>query len=161
MGLLNPLKNLQLRLRGRYCGPELELLRDSLENTGLSCEALGANALQVHIFGLAWPPSTSPGEHPPTAECPRRTERYPCKLPVAYGAMDEDQRSTWRCGTPEPARPLLDRAKPPSWTRPTARDLRVFRMLERFANRELRRGEICRSYVISMCHTVLRNLLEG
>jgi len=133
---------------------ELELLRDSLENTGLSCEPLRKLLSQVHIFGFSLATLDIRQESTRHSDALDELSRY-LQLPVAYGAMDEDQRITWLLAELQTRRPLLPPAA--SWSPATAETFAVFRMLERL-QREFG-ARICRSYVISMCHTV-SDLLE-
>ncbi len=133
---------------------DLELLRDSLENTGLSCEPLRKLLSQVHIFGFSLATLDIRQESTRHSDALDELSRY-LQLPIPYGEMDEEQRIVWLLDELQTRRPLLPPAA--AWTASTAESFGVFRMLERL-QREFG-TRICSSYVISMSHTV-SDLLE-
>ncbi|MCP9772989.1 phosphoenolpyruvate carboxylase [Synechococcus sp. Tobar12-5m-g] len=133
---------------------DLELLRDSLENTGLSCEPLRKLLSQVHIFGFSLATLDIRQESTRHSDALDELSRY-LQLPVPYGEMEEEQRIVWLLDELQTRRPLLPPAA--AWSAPTAETFGVFRMLERL-QREFG-TRICNSYVISMSHTV-SDLLE-
>ena len=133
---------------------DLELLRDSLENTGLSCEPLRKLLSQVHIFGFSLATLDIRQESTRHSDALDELSRY-LQLPIPYGEMDEEQRVEWLLTELRTRRPLLPPAA--TWTAPTAETFGVFRMLERL-QREFG-TRICNTYVISMSHTV-SDLLE-
>ena len=133
---------------------DLELLKESLDATGLKCEALRDLLTQVHIFGFWLASLDIRQESTRHSDAIDELSRY-LQLPIAYGAMDEEQRVTWLLAELQTRRPLL----PPAarWTAATAETFAVFRMLHRLQQEFGPR--ICRTYVISMSHTV-SDLLE-
>jgi phosphoenolpyruvate carboxylase len=133
---------------------DLELLRDTLEATGLACAPLNDLLCQVHIFAFHLASLDIRQESTRHSDAIDELTRY-LELPLSYGAMDEEQRITWLLAELQTRRPLL----PPAarWSDPTAETFQVFRMLQRLQQEFGPR--ICRSYVISMNHSV-SDLLE-
>ena len=133
---------------------DLELIKESLEGTGLSCEALQDLISQVHIFAFCLASLDIRQESTRHSDALDELSRY-LQLPVPYGEMDEEQRVEWLLTELQTRRPLL----PPAarWSAATAETFAVFRMLQRLQQEFGRR--ICRTYVISMSHTV-SDLLE-
>lgn len=133
---------------------DLELVGDSLVATGLSCESLGELLSQVHIFSFCLASLDIRQESTRHSDAIDELSRY-LQLPVTYGAMDEVQRIAWLLAELQTRRPLL----PPAarWSEATAETFAVFRMLQRLQQEFGSR--ICRTYVISMSHTV-SDLLE-
>jgi len=133
---------------------DLELIKSSLEATGLGCEALADLLSQVHIFGFCLASLDIRQESTRHSDAIDELTTY-LQLPVSYGAMDEEQRVAWLLEELQTRRPLL----PPAarWSEATAETFAVFRMLQRLQQEFGPR--ICRTYVISMSHTV-SDLLE-
>jgi phosphoenolpyruvate carboxylase len=133
---------------------DLELIRDSLKATGLSCAPLDHLLCQVHIFAFHLASLDIRQESTRHSDAIDELSRY-LDLPVPYGAMEEEQRIAWLLAELQTRRPLL----PPAarWSDATAETFLVFRMLQRLQQEFGPR--ICRSYVISMSHTV-SDLLE-
>jgi phosphoenolpyruvate carboxylase len=132
----------------------LELIQESLEVTGLSCEPLQTLISQVHIFAFCLASLDIRQESTRHSDAIDELSRY-LQLPVPYAEMDEPQRITWLLAELQTRRPLL----PPAarWSEATAETFAVFRMLKRLQQEFGER--ICRTYVISMSHTV-SDLLE-
>ena len=133
---------------------DLELIRDSLEATGLHCESLTALLSQVHIFAFSLASLDIRQESSRHSDAIDELTRY-LQLPVPYGEMGEDQRVEWLLMELQTRRPLRPTAA--SWTPLTAETFAVFQMLQRLQQEFGPR--ICRTYVISMSHTV-SDLLE-
>jgi len=133
---------------------DLELVQDSLEASGLQCESLRDLLTQVHIFTFCLASLDIRQESTRHSDALDELSTY-LQLPVPYGAMDEEQRISWLLSELQTRRPLL----PPAarWTPATAETFDVFRMLQRLQQEFGSR--ICRTYVISMSHTV-SDLLE-
>ncbi|WP_231596890.1 phosphoenolpyruvate carboxylase [Synechococcus sp. CBW1004] len=133
---------------------DLELIKESLDATGLRCEALRDLLTQVHIFAFCLASLDIRQESTRHSDAIDELSRY-LQLPVPYGEMDEEQRITWLLSELQTRRPLL----PPAarWSPATAETFAVFRMLQRLQQEFGTR--ICRTYVISMSHTV-SDLLE-
>ena len=127
---------------------DLELIRNSLQVTGLSCEPLERLLSQVQIFGFSLASLDIRQESTRHSEALTELSQY-LQLPLPYDQMDEGQRVAWLLQELQTRRPLIPTG--PHWSAATAESFAVFRMLERlqqeFGNR------ICRTYVISMCHT--------
>ncbi len=133
---------------------DLELIQQSLDSTGLSCEALQHLISQAHIFSFCLASLDIRQESTRHSDAIDELTRY-LQLPLPYAEMDEEQRVTWLLAELQTRRPLL----PPtaSWNPATAETFAVFRMLQRLQQEFGSR--ICRTYVISMSHTV-SDLLE-
>ena len=133
---------------------DLELIQDSLERTGLSCESLQHLISQAQIFAFCLASLDIRQESTRHSDALDELSRY-LQLAVPYGEMDEDQRVEWLLSEIQTRRPLL----PPTakWSAATAETFAVFRMLQRLQQEFGSR--ICRTYVISMSHTV-SDLLE-
>lgn len=133
---------------------ELELIRDSLESSGLGCEALATLISQVSIFAFSLASLDIRQESTRHSNALDELSRY-LRLPVPYEEMDEDSRVSWLLNELSTLRPLI----PPSmtWSPPTQETFAVFRMLQRLQHEFGSR--ICRTYVISMSHSV-SGLLE-
>jgi len=133
---------------------DLELVKGSLDATGLSCEALGDLLSQVHIFGFCLASLDIRQESTRHSDAIDELTRY-LLLPVPYSEMDEEQRVSWLLSELQTRRPLVPPAA--QWSEITAETFAVFRMLARLQQEFGPR--ICRTYVISMSHTV-SDLLE-
>ena len=133
---------------------DLELIQDSLKGTGLSCEPLQHLISQAQIFAFCLASLDIRQESTRHSDALDELSRY-LQLPVAYGEMDEEQRVVWLLAELQTRRPLL----PPTarWSAAAAETFAVFRMLQRLQQEFGSR--ICRTYVISMSHTV-SDLLE-
>jgi phosphoenolpyruvate carboxylase len=133
---------------------DLELVQQSLESTGLSCEPLQHLISQAQIFAFCLASLDIRQESTRHSDALDELSRY-LQLPVPYGAMDEATRVAWLLGELQTRRPLLPASGP--WSPATAETFAVFRMLQRLQQEFGTR--ICRTYVISMSHTV-SDLLE-
>ena len=133
---------------------DLELIQDSLERTGLSCESLQHLISQAQIFAFCLASLDIRQESTRHSDALDELSRY-LQLAVPYGEMDEAQRVEWLLSEIQTRRPLL----PPTakWSAATSETFAVFRMLQRLQQEFGSR--ICRTYVISMSHTV-SDLLE-
>ncbi|MCP9808319.1 phosphoenolpyruvate carboxylase [Cyanobium sp. HWJ4-Hawea] len=133
---------------------DLELIQGSLEGTGLSCEALQHLISQAQIFAFCLASLDIRQESTRHSAALDELSRY-LQLAVPYGEMDEQQRVTWLLSELQTRRPLIPVAA--SWSEATSETIAVFRMLQRLQQEFGQR--ICRTYVISMSHTV-SDLLE-
>ena len=133
---------------------DLELIRKSLQATGLQCEGLTALLSQVHIFAFCLASLDIRQESTRHSDAIDELTRY-LQLPVPYGEMPEEVRVEWLLAELQTRRPLLPAAA--SWSAATAETFAVFQMLQRLQQEFGPR--ICRTYVISMSHTV-SDLLE-
>ncbi|WP_094560026.1 phosphoenolpyruvate carboxylase [Synechococcus sp. 8F6] len=133
---------------------DLELIQDSLEGTGLSCELLQHLISQAQIFAFCLASLDIRQESTRHSDALDELSHY-LQLPVPYGEMDEQQRVEWLLTELQTRRPLLPPAA--QWSAAAAETFAVFRMLQRLQQEFGSR--ICRTYVISMSHTV-SDLLE-
>jgi len=133
---------------------DLELVLDSLESTGLSCESLQQLISQVQIFAFCLASLDIRQESTRHSDALDELTRY-LQLPVPYGQMDEELRVGWLLGELQTRRPLVPAAA--HWSEATAETFAVLRMVKRL--QEEFGTRICHTYVISMSHTV-SDLLE-
>jgi len=133
---------------------DLELIRNSLVSTELSCEPLDTLLTQVHIFGFSLASLDIRQESTRHSDALDELSRY-LRLPKSYEDMDEGERVTWLLEELQTRRPLIPQAV--EWSASTAETIAVFRMLHRL--QEEFGSRICRTYVISMSHTA-SDLLE-
>ncbi|MEB3319472.1 MAG: phosphoenolpyruvate carboxylase [Cyanobium sp.] len=133
---------------------DLELVLDSLDCTGLTCEALQHLISQVQIFAFSLASLDIRQESTRHSDALDELTRY-LQLPVAYGDMEEAQRVAWLLGELQTRRPLVPTAA--RWSEATAETFAVLRMVKRL--QEEFGTRICNTYVISMSHTV-SDLLE-
>ncbi|MFN9630011.1 MAG: phosphoenolpyruvate carboxylase [Cyanobacteriota bacterium] len=133
---------------------DLELIRSSLEATGLRCEGLTALLSQVHIFAFCLASMDIRQESSRHSDAIDELTRY-LQLPVPYGEMGEEERIEWLLKELQTRRPLLPSSA--SWSPATGETFAVFQLLERLQQEFGPR--ICRTYVISMSHSV-SDLLE-
>jgi phosphoenolpyruvate carboxylase len=133
---------------------DLELVQQSLESTGLSCEPLQHLISQAQIFAFCLASLDIRQESTRHSDALDELSRY-LQLPVPYGEMEEPARAAWLLAELQTRRPLLPAAG--QWSPATAETFAVFRMLQRLQQEFGTR--ICRTYVISMSHTV-SDLLE-
>jgi phosphoenolpyruvate carboxylase len=133
---------------------DLELIRNSLVSTELSCEPLDTLLTQVHIFGFSLASLDIRQESTRHSDALDELSRY-LRLPKSYEDMDEGERVAWLLEELQTRRPLIPQAV--EWSASTAETIAVFRMLHRL--QEEFGSRICRTYVISMSHTA-SDLLE-
>ena len=133
---------------------DLELIRNSLVSTELSCDSLDSLLTQVHIFGFSLASLDIRQESSRHSEALHELTLH-LNLPHPYEEMTEEAKVNWLMDELQTRRPLI----PPSvtWSENTEETFSVFRMLHRLQKEFGSR--ICRSYVISMSHTA-SDLLE-
>ncbi len=133
---------------------DLELIRNSLVATNLSCEHLDTLLTQVNIFGFSLASLDIRQESLRHSDAIDELTRY-LNLDKAYLDMNEDEKNKWLMDELQTLRPLIPSGV--QWSKSTEETFAVFRMLDRLQKEFGSR--ICRSYVISMSHTV-SDLLE-
>ena len=133
---------------------DLELIRNSLVSTELSCEQLDTLLHQVHIFGFSLASLDIRQESTRHSDAIDEISRY-LQLPKPYGEMEEAERVSWLLNELGTRRPLVPAAV--EWSDATAETIAVFQMLQRLQAEFGQR--ICNTYVISMSHTA-SDLLE-
>nr|WP_038004493.1 phosphoenolpyruvate carboxylase [Synechococcus sp. WH 7805] len=133
---------------------DLELIRTSLVSTDLTCEPLDTLLTQVHIFGFCLAGLDIRQESTRHSDALDEVSRY-LNPDEAYGDLNEQERVNWLLQELQTRRPLI----PPSvqWSSTTEETVDVFRTLHRLQDEFGSR--ICRTYVISMSHSV-SDLLE-
>ena len=133
---------------------DLELVRNSLVSTQLSCESLDTLLTQVHIFGFSLASLDIRQESSRHSDAINELTKY-LNLEKSYEDMNENEKVQWLMNELQTRRPLI----PPSveWSRNTEEIFSVFKMLNRLQKEFGSR--ICRSYVISMSH-MASDLLE-
>ena len=149
----NPIDELHYGSVQEFRG-DLELIRHSLVSTDLSCELIDTLLTQVHIFGFSLASLDIRQESTRHSDALDELTRF-LNLPKAYGEMEEEERVQWLLQELQTRRPLIPAAI--TWSSSTAETVSVFRMLHRL--QEEFGSRICRTYVISMSHTV-SDLLE-
>ena len=127
---------------------ELELIRNSLVVTELSCELLDTLLTQVHIFGFSLASLDIRQESTRHSDALDEVTKY-LDLPKPYSEMDEADKKLWLMQELQTRRPLIPASV--EWSKFTSATLSVFRMLHRLQKEFGSR--ICRTYVISMSHT--------
>ena len=133
---------------------DLELINDSLQGTGLSCEPLDNMIAQVHTFAFCLASLDIRQESTRHSDALDELSRY-LQLPTPYAEMDEAQKVEWLFTELQTRRPLIPASV--EWSAPTAETFDVLRVVHRLQQEFGSR--ICRTYVISMSHTV-SDLLE-
>ncbi len=149
----NPAEALHYRSVSEFRG-DLELIRNSLVSTDLSCEPLDTLLTQVHIFGFSLASLDIRQESTRHSDALDELTRH-LHLPKAYGEMKEHEKVIWLMEELKTRRPLIPTAV--DWSKSTEETVSVFRMLHRL--QEEFGSRICGTYVISMSHTV-SDLLE-
>ncbi len=133
---------------------DLELIKNSLITTDLSCEPLNTLLTQVHIFGFSLASLDIRQESTRHSDAIDELTRY-LALPITYENMAEEEKTNWLIGELNTRRPLIPNTA--SWSENTEETFAVFKMVKRL--QEEFGSRICHSYVISMSHSV-SDLLE-
>ena len=133
---------------------DLELIKNSLVNTNLSCEPLDTLLTQVHIFGFSLASLDIRQESTRHSDAIDELTKY-LRLPKTYSEMNESEKICWLNNELKTRRPLIPSSV--VWSKNTSETIAVFGMLNRL--QEEFGSRICRTYVISMSHTV-SDLLE-
>ncbi len=133
---------------------DLELIKNSLNNTDLSSEPLNKLLTQVHIFGFSLASLDIRQESTRHSDALEELTNY-LALPTSYENMTESQKTDWLINELNTKRPLIPSSS--NWTHSTNETFAVFKMVKRL--QEEFGSRICHSYVISMSHSV-SDLLE-
>ena len=150
---LDQLENLHYRSVNEFTY-DLELIKNSLNSTDLTCEAVNKLLTQVHIFGFSLASLDIRQESTRHSDAIQELTNY-LDLPVKYEQMSEEEKIQWLIEELNTKRPLI-----PSefvWTQSTEETFSVFKMVKRLQQEFGSR--ICHSYVISMSHSA-SDLLE-
>ncbi len=125
---------------------ELYLIRQSLNQTGLTCQALETLICQVEIYGFNLAQLDIRQESGRHADTIAEIAEYLQVLPQPYHDLCEAERVQWLVGELKTRRPLIPGELP--FSLKTAETVETFRMLRRL-HQEFG-PEICQTYVISM-----------
>ena len=107
---------------------DLELIRNSLVSTELSCEQLDTLLNQVHIFGFSLASLDIRQESTRHSDAIDELTTH-LQLAKSYGAMEESERVAWLLEELQTRRPLIAAAV--EWSEATAQTFAVFKMLHR------------------------------
>ncbi len=125
---------------------ELYLIRQSLSQTGLTCQALETLICQVEIYGFNLAQLDIRQESSRHADTIAEIADYLQVLPHSYHDLSEADRVNWLVSELKTRRPLIPGELP--FSPKTAETVETFRMLRRL-HQEFG-PEICQTYVISM-----------
>jgi len=133
---------------------DLELIKNSLISTDLTCESVNTLLTQVHIFGFSLASLDIRQESTRHSDAIQELTNY-LDLSVQYDQMSEEEKIKWLIDELNTKRPLIPSGV--NWTKTTEETFSVFKMVKRL---QLEFGSrICHSYVISMSHSA-SDLLE-
>jgi phosphoenolpyruvate carboxylase len=127
---------------------ELQLIHENLQATGLTCRELDNLICQVEIFGFNLVELDVRQESSRHSDALAEVVAYLQILPRPYNDLSEDERTLWLATELQTRRPLIPSELPFSDT--TKETIETFRMIRRL--QEEFGINICRTYVISMCH---------
>ena len=133
---------------------DLELIKNSLNSTELSCEPLNTLLTQVHIFGFSLASLDIRQESTRHSDALQELTLY-LSLEESYETMSEEKKIDWLINELNTKRPLIPNDV--NWSQSTEETFSVFKMVKRL--QEEFGSRICHSYVISMSHSV-SDLLE-
>lgn len=125
---------------------ELGLIRQSLQQTGLTCQALETLICQVEIYGFNLAQLDIRQESSHHADTIAEITNYLQVLPQSYHDLSEVDRVTWLVQELQTRRPLIPVELP--FSPKTVEIVETFRMLRRL-HQEFG-PEICQTYIISM-----------
>ncbi|MDA9693655.1 phosphoenolpyruvate carboxylase [Prochlorococcus sp. AH-736-P13] len=133
---------------------DLELIKNSLISTDLTCESVNTLLTQVHIFGFSLASLDIRQESTRHSDAIQELTNY-LDLSVQYDQMSEEEKIKWLIDELNTKRPLIP--SDAHWTKTTEETFSVFKMVKRLQHEFGSR--ICHSYVISMSHSA-SDLLE-
>ncbi len=133
---------------------DLELIKNSLNSTELSCQSVNTLLTQVHIFGFSLASLDIRQESTRHSDAIQELSNY-LDLPFQYDQMSEEQKIEWLIEELDTKRPLIP--SDVNWSKSTEETFCVFKMVKRL--QEEFGSRICHSYVISMSHSA-SDLLE-
>ncbi len=125
---------------------ELYLIRLSLSQTGLTCQALETLICQVEIYGFNLAQLDIRQESSRHADTISEIAEYLQVLPQPYHELAEEDRVKWLASELQTRRPLIPGELP--FSAKTTETIETFRMLRRL-HQEFG-PEICQTYIISM-----------
>ena len=134
---------------------ELQLIKDNLAETGLTCRELDALIDQVVIYGFHLAHLDVRQESTNHSDTINEIVEYLRVLPKPYNDLTEEERVQWLVSELQTRRPLIPAGLP--FSEKTNETIKTFRTIcklhEEFS------PEICHTYIISMSHDV-SDLLE-
>jgi len=133
---------------------DLELIKNSLISTDLTCESVNTLLTQVHIFGFSLASLDIRQESTRHSDAIQELTNY-LDLSVQNDQMSEEEKIKWLIDELNTKRPLIP--SDVNWTKTTEETFSVFKMVKRLQQEFGSR--ICHSYVISMSHSA-SDLLE-
>ncbi|WP_242028311.1 phosphoenolpyruvate carboxylase [Pseudanabaena sp. FACHB-2040] len=134
---------------------ELRLIQRNLEETGLTCDDLETLICQVELYGFNLAQLDLRQESSRHSDALNEITQYLQILPQPYNDLSEAEKVAWLVTELETRRPLIPAEL--SFSDKTCETIETLRMVRRL-HQEFG-SEICRSYVISMSHSV-SDLLE-
>ncbi|MCS7031583.1 MAG: phosphoenolpyruvate carboxylase [Gloeomargarita sp. SKYG116] len=134
---------------------ELDLMRRSLQASGLTCRALDHLLIQVATFGFILARLDIRQESSRHEQALAEIAEYVQVLPRSYLEMTEEERSAWLLSELQTRRPLIPPRLPLSEA--TQETVATVQMLARLQQEF--GVEICQTYIVSMSHC-LSDLLE-
>jgi phosphoenolpyruvate carboxylase len=127
---------------------ELSLIYDNLKASGLNCRELDNLMCQVKIFGFNLVELDIRQESSRHSDALQEVVGYLQILPKPYSELSEAERSLWLATELQTRRPLIPAELP--FSDATKETIETFRMIRRL--QEEFGVNICRTYIISMCH---------
>ncbi|MEM9120837.1 MAG: phosphoenolpyruvate carboxylase [Cyanobacteria bacterium P01_F01_bin.56] len=146
---------LPLYLSGDDFLADLRLIQRDLNATGLVCGALEQIICQVELYSFVLAQLDLRQESSRHSDCIDEITAYLQVLPKPYNDLAEDEKTAWLIQELQTRRPLVPAELP--FSDSVCETIETFRMVRRL-HREFG-PQICRSYIISMSHTV-SDLLE-
>lgn len=134
---------------------ELKLIQRNLGETGLVCDDLETLICQVELYGFNLAQLDLRQESSRHSDALNEITQYLQVLPQPYNDLSEAEKVAWLVSEMQTRRPLIPAELP--FSEKTCEAVETLRMVRRL-HQEFG-PEICRSYVISMSHSV-SDLLE-
>jgi phosphoenolpyruvate carboxylase len=134
---------------------ELRLIQQDLQATHLVCQDLETLICQVEIYGFVLAQLDLRQESSLHSDAFNEITAYLQALPQPYNDLSEAEKTAWLTQELQTRRPLVPAELP--FSERTCETIETFRMVRRL-HQEFG-PDICRSYIISMCHDV-SDLLE-
>jgi phosphoenolpyruvate carboxylase len=134
---------------------DLRLIQRDLSATGMVCGELEQLICQVELYGFVLAQLDLRQESSRHSDCVDEITAYLQVLPQPYNEMSEEDKTAWLIQELQTRRPLVPAELP--FSESVCETIDTFRMVRRL-HREFG-PQICRSYIISMSHTV-SDLLE-
>ena len=107
---------------------DLELIKNSLITTDLSCEPLNILLTQVHIFGFSLASLDIRQESTRHSDALEELTNY-LALPTSYENMSEEEKTSWLINELKTKRPLIPSNE--TWSQSTEETFAVFKMVKR------------------------------